>query len=125
VSNLVVGSHGITASYAGVADYLASTSSALTQTVNKATTFLSAQPATTQGSMTAVLTTAQGPLSGMTLSFSTGSTPLCTAVTNAAGSATCKAGPLKNQTLHLNGTYTVTYAGNASYLSTSAVAPVQ
>jgi hypothetical protein len=66
--------------------------------------------------MTAVLSTAQGPVAGQTLSFATGSTALCTAVTNASGSATCTAGSLKNVTLHINGSYTVTYAGNTDYL---------
>jgi hypothetical protein len=69
--------------------------------------------------MTAVLSTGQGPLAGQTLSFSTGTTSLCTAVTNAAGSATCTAGPFKNITLHANGSYTVTYGGDTDYLGST------
>jgi hypothetical protein len=119
VSDLAVGSHAITASYAGDADYLGSASSALSQAVGRATTSIAAKPATSGGSMTAVLSSAEGPISGQTLSFATGSTPLCTAVTNAAGSATCTAGSLKNVTLHINGSYTVTYGGNTDYLGST------
>jgi hypothetical protein len=119
VSSLAVGSHSITATYGGATSYVGSASSALNQTVTKATTTISAQTATSGGSMTAVLSSAQGPLAGQTLSFSTGTTALCTAVTNAAGSATCTAGPLKNVTLHANGSYTVTYGGNIDYLAST------
>jgi hypothetical protein len=119
VSGLAVGSHSIMATYGGATSYLGSASSALSQTVTKATTSISAQMATSGGSMTAVLSSAQGPLAGQTLSFATGTTALCTAVTNAAGSATCTAGPLKNVTLHANGSYTVTYGGNTDFLAST------
>jgi hypothetical protein len=69
------------------------------------------------------LVTAQGaPIPGQTLSFTTGTTALCTAVTAANGVASCTATGLGAFQLILNGTYTATYAGNASFLGSSASA---
>jgi hypothetical protein len=125
-TNLAVGAHSITASYSGATDYAPSaTTSALVQTVVKDGTHIAAQPFTSSKSMTATLTTAQGaPIAGQTLSFTTGSnnTALCSAVTGTDGSATCSATGLNQLTLVLNGSYTVTYAGNASFIGSSATA---
>jgi hypothetical protein len=124
LSSLAVGSHGITASYSGATSYSASASGALTQTVNKAATSIAAQQATASSSMTATLSSAQGPIAGQTLTFTAGTTVLCTAVTGTNGSATCTATGLTGLTLDLNNGYKVTYAGNGSYLGSSASAGV-
>jgi len=121
-SSLAAGPHSISASYSGTSDYSASASSALTQTVNKDGTSLAAQNAS-ENTMTATLTTAQhNPLAGQTLTFTAGTTTLCTAVTGANGVASCKATGSNGTTLQRAGSYTVTYAGNASYLGSSATA---
>ncbi len=122
-STLAVGTHGITASYSGASTYSASsTASALSQVVNKDGTSLAAQNAS-QNTMTATLTTAQGaPLAGQSLTFTAGSTTLCSAVTTANGTASCKATGANGTTLAKAGSYTVTYAGNGSYLGSSATA---
>jgi hypothetical protein len=120
VSNLSVATHSIVATYGGAPDYQGSASSALSQSVTAATTSIAAQAATSGGSMTAVLTTAYGHVAGATLTFTTGTTALCTGVTNASGSATCSAGSLANITLHVHGSYTVSYAGSTDYTASSA-----
>lgn len=122
VSNLPGGANSITASYPGATDYGSSAASALTETVNKATTSITAQQATTGGVLTATLTStdgAVGPIAGQTISFSTGSTFLCTAVTVANGTASCTAPSSDDLTVGLEG-YTATYAGNGNYDSSSA-----
>jgi hypothetical protein len=112
----------VTASYSGATDYSPSASSVLAQVVNKDGTIVVAQ-ASTNTTMTATLVTAQGaPIPGQTLSFTTGTTALCTAVTAANGVASCTATGLGAFQLILNGTYTATYAGNASFLGSSASA---
>jgi hypothetical protein len=123
-TNFAVGTHQITVSYSGAADYSgSSTASALAQVVNKDGSMIAAQEATSSSSMTATLTSAQGvPIAGQTLSFTTGSTALCTATTAANGTATCTATGLSGLTLDIAGSYTVTFAGNASYLGSSATA---
>jgi hypothetical protein len=124
VSNLAIGSHSFTAAYGGSTAYNASTSAAVTQTVNKAVTTVVAEGGNSGGSMTAALSTSSGPLAGQTLTFRTGSTVLCSAVTGANGSATCSASGLNVLTLDLSGSYTVTYAGNADYQGSSATGKI-
>ncbi len=117
-----VGTHNVTASYSGSTDYGSSTSSVLSQVVNKDGTIVVAQ-ASTNTTMTATLVTAQGaPIPSQTLSFTTGTTALCTAVTAANGVASCTATGLGALSLELNGTYTATFAGNASFLGSSGSA---
>jgi hypothetical protein len=121
-SGFAVGTHNVSASYSGSTDYAPSASGTVAQGVTKDGTILVAQ-ASTNTTMTATLTSAQGaPLAGQTLSFSTGTTLLCTAVTAANGTASCTATGLGSLQLVLNGTYTATYAGNASYLGSSSSA---
>ncbi|GES34583.1 IPT/TIG domain-containing protein [Streptomyces angustmyceticus] len=67
------------------------------------------------GILTATLTdldTGQ-PLAGQPITFTTGSTTLCTSTTNAQGVATCPA-ILALPLIILNGGYTATYAGSAN-----------
>jgi hypothetical protein len=114
-SALAVGGHSITAAYSGATSYGSSASSALSQTITKDNTVIKAAPLN-NATMTATLTSAQGaPQSGQTVSFSTGSTALCTGVTNASGVASCTATGLDDLDLVLSGNYTAAYAGNVSY----------
>lgn len=122
VSTLAVGGHNVTAAYGGDASYPASSSGPLTQTVTKAITSINAEPATNRGVITAVLSTAYGPVAGAELTFTVGpnNATLCTATTNASGVATCMTGPLRLEALALYKAYEASYAGNADYLAATA-----
>ncbi|HEY6471930.1 MAG TPA: Ig-like domain-containing protein [Acidimicrobiales bacterium] len=137
VSNLAPGTHHITATYSGDANYAGSTSSTLSLTVNKEATSLSVTPAqieeellltlpivqqlTLEIPLQATLTTASGaPVANQPLTFTAGSTVLCTTTTNAQGQATCTPSLLGELAIVLNLGYSVSYAGNADYTSTSA-----
>ncbi len=89
-STLVVGSHSITASYGGSTNYNSSTSSALTQTVNKANTTVtlasSANPSTYGSSVTFTATVTPSVATGA-VTFKDGSTALGTG-TISSGKAT-------------------------------------
>jgi hypothetical protein len=117
VSTLAVGSHSITAAYSGDGVFGASTSAAVTQSVTKAVTGITAQNPS-GSTLTAILQTAQGPLAGQVLQFSTHGTALCAVQTGANGSASCNDG--SNGVSVLLFGYDVTYAGNGSYLPSSA-----
>ncbi len=119
VSNLAVGSHSITASYAGAGDYGGSSSSALSQTVTAAKTTLTASTLS-GGTVSATLTTAYGPVAGQSVAFTAGSTALCTATTNAQGVASCTLTGLQTLDVDLNGGYTATYAGSTDYTAATA-----
>ncbi|HEX3794495.1 MAG TPA: Ig-like domain-containing protein [Acidimicrobiales bacterium] len=123
-TSFAVGTHNISASYSGAPNYSgSSTASALAQIVSKDGSKIAAQAATSANSMTATLTSTQGvPIAGQTLTFTSGSTALCSAVTAANGTATCTATGLTGLTLDLAGSYTVTFAGNASYTGSTATA---
>jgi hypothetical protein len=125
ISTLAVGTHSVTASYSGAADYGAGASSALTQTVNKAATTITASEAGVNGTVSATLTSANGPLAGQALVFTAGSTLLCGAVTNASGVASCTASGLTVLTLDADGSYTASFAGNTDYAATSAKGKAQ
>jgi hypothetical protein len=116
----------LTASYAGGPDgvgtdyYQASSDTSQSFTVNKRPTSLSATPALPSG-ISATLTDSNtgAPLSGQTLVFTAGGSRLCTATTNASGTASCRAlGASLGALLHLG--YTVSYAGSADYAPSSA-----
>jgi hypothetical protein len=73
----------------------------------------------------ATLTTGGTPLAGQTISFSDGSTPLCSAVTKANGVARCTISPFDQLLLNTNNHYTATFAGTIDYIgSSSTVAAV-
>jgi uncharacterized protein YjdB len=119
-STLTVGSHSITAAYGGDANYNGSTSSVLTQTVNKASTTVtlasSKNPSTfgTSVKFTATLSPSAAP---GTVTFNDGSTALGTG-TISSGKATFSISTLTA------GSHSITaaYAGGANYnSSTSAV----
>ncbi|HEY1777077.1 MAG TPA: hypothetical protein VGG41_13035 [Solirubrobacteraceae bacterium] len=71
----------------------------------------------------ATLTSNRSPLKGQTISFSDGSTPLCTAITNSQGVARCAISSLSQRLLTLNNHYTATFAATSSYLGSSSTVP--
>ncbi|MDO7875684.1 Ig-like domain repeat protein [Hymenobacter sp. ASUV-10] len=124
-SSLSVGSHSLTAVYAAAPGFVASTSAALTQVVNAASTTTtlssSANPATPGQSVTLTATVAVvAPGSGTptgTVTFKDGSTTLGTGTLNAARQATFTTSALSTGSHSL----TAVYAGTAGYgPSTSA-----
>ena len=116
VPNFVAGSHSITATYTGDTVFGGSSSSAVTLTVNKAATALTATK-DVDAVLTAVLTTAGHTLPGQSLVFKTGTTTICTVTTDANGTAVCNGGAVALQ-ISLNG-YTVTYATTPNYLGST------
>jgi hypothetical protein len=125
-ASLTAGPYSLTAQYAGNSNFLASTSAAVSLTVNAqastTTTSLIATPNPVATGQTLSLTaTVQGTGSttpGGTVSFLSGSTPLGTAPLNSSGVAT-----LTLTTLAV-GNYSVTaqYAGNANFLTSTSAA---
>ncbi len=116
-ADLPVGTHPLTAVFSGNAVYGASTSPASTHTVTKAPTLITTSRSNTV--ITANLIGPQGGIAGQPLVVKTGSTTLCTITTNGSGTGTCTITFLQSVSVNLNG-YTVTYAGNGSYLPTNA-----
>lgn len=121
-SALAVGSHSITASYAGSGKNLASTSSALTQTVNKASTTTtlksSVDPASFHQAVTftATVSGAFGGSTAGTVTFKNGTAVLGTGTLNASGVATFSTGGL---TVGIH-SITATYGGNGNFLSSAS-----
>jgi hypothetical protein len=126
-SALAVGSHSVTATYAGDGDFTGSTSAAVTETVNKASTVTSlvsssnpsvpGQPVTFTATLSAVAPGAGTPTG--TVTFKDGATMLGTA-TLAGGTAAFTTSAL------LEGSHSITasYGGDGSFLaSTSGVLP--
>jgi Bacterial Ig-like domain (group 3)/Bacterial Ig-like domain (group 2) len=119
-STLAAGSHSITAAYGGDSNYNSSTSSVLTQTVNKANTTVtvasSANPSTYGSSVTFTVTISPSAATG-TMTFKDGTTTLGTG-TISSGKATFSTSTLAA------GSHSITaaYGGSANYnTSTSAV----
>lgn len=112
-STLTAGSHSITASYGGSTNYNTSTSSTLTQTVNKANTTLtlasSANPSTYGSSVTFTATISPSAASG-TVTFLDGSTTLGTG-TVSSGKATLAISSL----IAGSHSITVSYGGSTNY----------
>jgi hypothetical protein len=125
ISTLAVGTRTISASYGGNADYDASTSAALTQTVHKATT------KTAVGSSRNPSKSGQSVIFTATVSPAFGGDPTGP-VTFKDGSVTLGTGPV-NATTHkatftttklTKGTHSITadYAGNANFAASSSAA---
>lgn len=115
-SGLSVGSHVITATYAG---NLTGSSTTLAQTVQKAPTALVAATVKRANPtpFSATLTSSGSPVTNQTVTFTTknafGTQLQCTATTNASGVATCNG---KNKlALSLFSTYTATFAGTVNH----------
>jgi hypothetical protein len=124
VSSLGVGSHSISVKYAGDGTFSPSTSATVIQTVGKAATTVVAQPTNLTWQLSATLSTAWGPVAGAKLVFSAGSTVICSAaLTNANGTATCN-GSSDSLEIVVAGGYSVSFAGSADYLPSSANAGI-
>jgi hypothetical protein len=124
---LSAGRDAITAVYPGDASYAASAGT-LTQTVTRAPTALTARidlSPLLAFTLTATLTTSGRPLSGQPVSFSIGSTHLCTQHTSTGGVATCVfTGPQTRLAAQDNDTIRASYPGSISYRPSSAIAPL-
>jgi hypothetical protein len=123
-SSLAVGTYSLTAQYAGNANFLTSTSAAVSVTVTApvTTTILTASPnPVVTGQTLTLIANVKGIGStapGGTVSFMNGSTLLGTATLSSSGIATL------NITTLAVGTYSVTaqYAGNSSFLASTSAA---
>jgi hypothetical protein len=74
--------------------------------------------------LSAVLTSAGQPLAGQTVTFSIGSSPVCSAVTDATGTARCAdPGDTVSPAILSNG-YEATYAGGSTYSASSSAGPL-
>ena len=124
-STLQAGRDTITAVYPGGASY-ATSAGALTQTVTRAPTTLTARIGLSPRLgfiLTATLTASGRPLSGQPVSFSAGSTHLCTPHTSTRGVASCVlTGPQIRPAGQDNDLIRASYPGNTSYRPSSATA---
>ena len=124
---LPAGRDTITAVYPGDAGY-ATSGGRLTQTVAQAPTTLTARidPSPLLAfTLTATLTTSGRPLGGQPVSFSIGSTHLCTQHTTTTGVAICLfTGPGTRLAAQDNDIIRVSYPGSTSYRPSSAIAPL-
>jgi hypothetical protein len=127
-STLAIGTHPITATYGGSSAFTGSTSAILNQVVGKFATVLVGTPQIKLSplgiilpSVQATLKTSTGaPLAGQSIRFTAGSTVLCTAVTNAAGVATCTPPLLDEVNIILNLGVNESFAGTATYQASSS-----
>ena len=115
----------VTAVYPGDASYGTATGT-LTQTVKRAPTTLTARiHVGTHGQydVIAILTGAGQRVSGEPVSFSTGSTHLCTPVTNARGRANCVLTSAQTSLVHKDkDTVRVTFTGDTNYKTSTTTA---
>jgi lysophospholipase L1-like esterase len=118
ISTLGVGSHSLTAVYGGNANYLTSTSSTLTQTVNTASTTTaltsSLNPSTFGSGVTLTATVTSSSATG-SITFKDGSTTLGTATLgHGSGSYTTTTLSVGSHSL------TAVYAGNSNYATSTS-----
>src|SRR6185437_12339767 len=127
ISTLSLGSHSITAAYQGDANFTASTSSVVTQTVNHpsanttTTVTSSANPATTGQAITftaAVTSTSPGTPTG-TVTFLDGTSTLGTATLDATAHATFSASSGLSAGSH---SITAKYSGDATFITSTSAA---
>src|SRR5205085_39446 len=127
-SNLTVGNHTITVSYAGDVNFNASTSAAITQTVNKgasSTTVMSSVNPTVFGQSTTFTATVAASGSavgtpGGTVTFLDGDSTLA----SATSFPTRRSSDLSNLTVG-NHTITVSYAGDVNFNASTSAAITQ
>jgi hypothetical protein len=123
-SSLAVGKHVITVSYAGDINFNASTSSAITQTVNKASTSTavssSVNPSVSGQSVTftATVTASSGDTPSGTVTFNDGGTSIGAQMLNTSGTAT-----LTTKSLAA-GTHSITAVYGGSLTLASSTSPV-
>lgn len=124
VATLAAGSHSITAVYAGNTDYAASTSAAISQTVDKASTTTALSSSLNPSdygqavTLTATITLAHGGSAGGTVSFMDGATNLGTGTVDTTNMAT-----LTLTTLSA-GSRSLTAVFNGSSNDTGSTSPV-
>lgn len=123
-ASLTVGTHSITASYGGAIDYVASSSSALSQVVQLMPTITSlgasgSANSSASGALVATVigTTSSTPVPTGTVTFMSGSTTLGTAQLNADGVAT-----INPQLSNTSYTIIANYSGDAVHAPSSSVA---
>jgi hypothetical protein len=130
-SAIPAGGHAVTATYLGTDAFATSTSPATPVTIGKYVTTLAAGPVTGANvglyfkspAFSATLTSPAGPVAGKTVSFKVGPNPACSAVTNAAGVATC-AGQVPSLTAALKKDYVATFAGDATATAATGTGPL-
>ncbi len=121
-NTLTLGTHSITATYSGDSNYVASTSPAVSQVVNKMPTTVavtsSANPSTYSSSVTFTATVSPSVPNGETVTFYDGSTQIGTGTTSPGSLATFATNPLTTGTHAI----TATYSGDSNYIrGTSSV----
>ena len=125
-STLSVGSHTITAIYSGDTNFAGSTSSALTQTVTKASTVSIASVSSKYGGkvkLSATLTSGGSPLSGKTITFTINGAVMGSASTNKSGVATLTGVSLAGISAGTySGAITASFAGDTNYGASSGSA---
>jgi hypothetical protein len=147
ISTLAAGAHSITATYSGDVRFASSTTaSALTVTVGAAPTTITTTPAVLSvrailvlgvlvptlaydarllAPLSATLVSNGAGVPGQTVTFTAGTTVLCTATTNAAGTAFCNQIQLPGLlSILLNGGYRATSTATPSYQSSTAPGPL-
>ncbi|WP_246004988.1 beta strand repeat-containing protein [Nocardioides marmorisolisilvae] len=135
-ANLVVtlagGSHSIKATYSGSSAFSGSVSATSPVTVAKLPTTITAQAALVRllpplalplGQLKATLNSPLGPVGGVPVVFTVGTTTVCTTTTDAYGVATCNAASQLVSLVLFNG-YKATFAGNGDYLGSNASAGI-
>ena len=121
-TGLTVGTHSITAVYAGNTGFLASTSGAVSQKVNKATTktaVTSSKNPSTHGTavtFTATITPAFGGAATGTVTFKNGTATMGTGVVNASNKATFTTSGLTVGTHNI----TAVYPGNGNLITSTS-----
>jgi hypothetical protein len=105
---LAAGSHSLTASYSGDANYASSTSAAVTETVSSAPSLsltVSPNPAAPGQSVTLTVRVSPNPGAGATVQFLDNGSSIGTAQTNASGVATYTTSSLVSATHSLSASY--------------------
>ncbi len=129
-SALAIGTHPITATYAGAGSDLGSTSATLNQVVTRLPTTLVATAQIVLLPYSSIipavqtkLTTVGGlPVTGVTITFTAAGQLLCQALTNAAGVATCTPTGAGELYVLLSDGYTATFLGTTVYQPSTGAA---
>jgi hypothetical protein len=131
LTGLPAGAHTIKAVYAGTGLFAGDTSAAAAVSVAKRATSTSAVGAVVSlsplglplGQLKATVTSSLGPVAGVPVTFSIGSTTACTVTTDSSGVAICSAGKYLVQLVTSNG-YTASFAGTDDFVGSSAKAGI-
>lgn len=131
LDSLPSGTRAITATYSGDDNFLTSTSSSTSVSITKWATTLTAEPALLRinpfglplGQLRATLRRPDGPVAGAMITFTAGSTVVCTSVTDTSGVAVC-AGTRRLLDLALNLGYRASYPGSEANADASVRAGI-